>query len=307
MHSKKTTFIGSRTRLNYLMLCVFFLLLSNANGQALKSERLRILTSINYRQQDFKWSIAGNLEGKNPNIYSELTWKNLAGPRLDIDFKYKLLQKVYLRTAFSYSFIVSGSVTDTDYAEDNRTQTVFYADLQSDKGSSFAISPSLGYGFNVTGRIQISPFVGYGVRQQKFYLLDNENEGLKSTYQSFWKGPFIFLDTDFQVSQKINIEGNIAYHQVNYLAKANWNMIEAFQHPVSFRHKAKGYGIETDMKLGMKVSRSIVVFLSGKFFKWSTGEGVDELYLASGKTALTKFNDATLKGFSAGSGVKLLW
>jgi hypothetical protein len=39
--------------------------------------RTEVTLTGGWRQDDLRWNIAGNLQGTNPNILSELTWDNV--------------------------------------------------------------------------------------------------------------------------------------------------------------------------------------------------------------------------------------
>src|SRR6266567_1552270 len=98
-----------------LLLCML-----SASVAANAQERLHFSLSTGYQSENFRWSIAGSVEGTNPNILSELKWKNLAGPTVAASGDWNFWKSFTLRSAFSRLFIVSGSVTDMDYRGDNR-------------------------------------------------------------------------------------------------------------------------------------------------------------------------------------------
>src|SRR5882757_1942569 len=93
------------------MICIaiFFQLLSPCGANA---QKLTFSLSSGYQSEDFRWSIAGNSQGTNPNIYSELKWKSLSGPVLGMELGWRFWRSFVLRSSFSRLFIVSGAVTD---------------------------------------------------------------------------------------------------------------------------------------------------------------------------------------------------
>lgn len=96
------------------------------------------------------------------------------------------------------------------------------------------------------------------------------------------------------------------YRQVNYRAEGDWNLIQTFSHPMSFRRRAEGYGLEG--RLGIKYGLGrVVLLLVGDYAGWTTGKGVDELYLVSGQTSQTQLNEVVLHELGVKAGVRLGW
>ena len=262
---------------------------------------------IGYAEDNLTWSIAGNLNGQNPNIYSELIWEGLKGPQTRLNIKYNFWKSFILISDFTHFSILTGSATDSDYEEDNRTSRIFFAELNSDKGRNYSFNPALGYRFNFFGRMHLLPSIGYGINSQKLYLLDAQVPELKSTYQTLWKGPFAGLETSLDVFNTIKCQIGLRYHQVSYKAQADWNLIEEFKHPVSFEHVAKGYGIDADLRIGFEITRSFTAHLSSNYYKWSTGTGFDELFLTDGRVVKTRLNGVIRRGFTAGLGITFFY
>src|SRR5436305_1463719 len=77
--------------------------------------------SAGFLEQQFHWSIAGNYQGQNPNILSELSWKRLRAISFGAGAMGKVYPKMDWMIAFSYHATLSGKVTDPDYKKDNRT------------------------------------------------------------------------------------------------------------------------------------------------------------------------------------------
>jgi hypothetical protein len=109
----------------------------------------------------------------------------------------------------------------------------------------------------------------------------------------------------FSLSRRWQVVADATYHQVNYHARADWNMIPQFAQPVSFRHKADGYGIEADAGLRYKAGRRIWLGAGGGYFNWQTGTGIDELYLAAGGSDQTQLNGVIRKGWRCKLGVEI--
>ena len=80
---------------------------------------------------------------------------------------------------------------------------------------------------------------------------------------------------------------------MRYHATGNWNLIERFQHPVSFRHRAKGFGLENQLVMSYKMSGGLCVELRPSYSYWTTGRGIDTVYKKDQSTPKTRLNDVT--------------
>jgi hypothetical protein len=281
-----------------LCITLSLLLYNESEGQPCNVE---VSTYTGLASENFQWSIAGNIQGKNPNIYSEVVWKKLHGFSLGLKALVKLPKRFYITADLSKTIIVSGAVTDTDYQEDHRSVPSFSAVLNSDRGSTESITGGIGYEFLNTVKVSMIPYIGYGCHRQHLFLLDDAD--LKSHYKTNWAGPMVTVFTQWNFSSKLYARFIITYHQVNYNAKADWNLIETFKHPVSFKQWAKGYGAGADILFGMNLTPHTSLHFSADFFNWSTGAGIDELYLQTGETIRTKLNEVDRKGTALKLGV----
>ena len=76
---------------------------SSIKNQAKDQGRTGIAVEVGYgyRRDSFDWNIAGDLQGDNPNVLSELKWKDL------------LIHEVHLglRTNLKKSFVLKGSIS----------------------------------------------------------------------------------------------------------------------------------------------------------------------------------------------------
>ncbi len=262
--------------------------------------KLEVSAFAFYKQQDFRWSIAGNLEGQNPNVYSELIWNNLKGPGVGIAININPWKQLVFRTSYSQNSISSGTVTDTDYQQDNRESPSYQALLKSDKGNTSSLETGIGYKFFKNKKLHIIPYIGFTHDKQSLYLLKDETSSsekqLNTTYQTVWAGPYIGLEVETQLFHYSKIKFNLNYYQVDYSAKADWNMIDAFAHPISFKHEAKGYQLKSQMLADNPINKTLSIFLKGSIFYSVTAAGTDYLYL---------LNEVIGKGTEIGLGLHL--
>ncbi|RWY52549.1 hypothetical protein [Mucilaginibacter gilvus] len=286
----------------------FCVLLSTALLQAQSlQKKLQLSLSTGYQREDLKWSIAGNLDGQNPNIYSELRWIKIGGQSVAASLQWNFWNKLLLMGNYQRVSIKSGTVRDNDYSGDNRTNPAYNQLFDADKGFTRDIAFGLGYKLIDKEKFSLTPYAGYGTSKQSLYLLDRSGQyaDLNSTYETNWKGPFVKAIAAAKVAKKFTATATIAYHQSDYNSKADWNLIPTFQHPVSYRHTAKGYGVSADASLAYGITKNLVVNLGGGYFTWQTGEGIDELFLSSGGSEKTQLNGVDRKGYKLSVGLML--
>ena len=264
-------------------------------------DKLQLTVTTGYRQDDLRWSIAGNANGQDPNVLSELKWKNAAGPVTGLHVQYRFFNHWLLEGNYERSFILSGKVADTDYGGNNRTNSVYAQQFKANKGGADNWQAGLGYQFRITNIFSITPSAGYGNFHQSLYLTGITD--LNSSYKTTWHGPYGALLCSAALTKKLSLNAGVRYNQVQYRATANWNLIREFNHPESFRHTANGYGINSYTDLLYQISRIHSIGIKGSYASWQTGHGIDELYLASGESEQTQLNEVRSRNWQ----VMLQW
>lgn len=240
--------------------------------------------SAGYKVADFRWSI-----GTSPNILSEVKWQSLSGPSADAAVQVKLYRKWYIRAQLSTCFITTGKATDTDYAEDDRRSPVYHARLDSDEGNLLTLG--LYGGYMVLPHLAV--FAGYTSQAESLFLLDHaKSTNLRCTYDTRWKGISAGLSGDYNLTPRWQLSGTVEYSQLLYQAMADWNLIAAWQHPVSFTQQAQGFAIRTMLTTTFRVSSHLSLLLSAAGHLAETGTGTDQLFLESGTIQTTRFNGA---------------
>jgi len=125
------------------------LLLFLLAGPCVRAQReegkLLVRVSAGYERQDFRWSIAGNSAGQDPNIYSELKWHGVGGPSGKVDLQWKPWGRWRVFASGSRVFTRTGSFTDTDYGLDNRYDPIYRAQFNAATGHSETVSAGIGY------------------------------------------------------------------------------------------------------------------------------------------------------------------
>lgn len=276
-------------------------------GQWASGQGLEAAVSGGFQSLDLHWSIAGNSAGKAPNVYSELKWRRVAGVSAGVALRYRLRRRWVFFGVGSRVFTSMGRVSDKDYSGDNRTGVRYDQNFSGSDGYSYAVAAGAGYRLWAGKRLELVPAIGYGVSGQHLTITDPGGlyPFLNSYYQSSWFGPLVRVFLLWRGSERWELSGMVTYHQVSYRAKADWNLIADFSHPVSFRHRANGFGAEGELAVSYRVYRKVAVFCAGNGFCWETGKGVDELYRSSGASQQTQLNEVVMNGFGLRAGLRM--
>ncbi|HXB07425.1 MAG TPA: hypothetical protein VNW04_09925 [Puia sp.] len=292
--------IISRSALSILLLLI---------GQWASGQGWEAALSGGYRQENLHWSIAGNSAGQAPNIYSELKWRHVGGFAVDGALRYGFGRRWVFFAEGSRMFTSTGRVSDKDYAGDNRTNNIYEEDFAGSNGYSMTIGAGAGYRLWPGGRFELTPSLGYGVSGQHLTITDPGGfyTFLNSSYQTSWFGPFVRGAGRWRPGGRWVIDGIVTYHQVTYRANADWNLISDFSHPVSFRHRADGFGIEGELGVRYSVCRRVEVLAAMNGFAWETGTGIDELYHPGSPSQQTQLNEVVMDGLGFRLGMRWKW
>jgi hypothetical protein len=273
-----------------------------------------------YRVDDLDWNIAGNMDGTNPNIFSELTWSDLEIFQIKAGMRAAINNAIYVRASLAYGWILGGENQDSDYSGDNRTQEYSRSHNKADDGDVWDATLGLGYQFNLLSkRLRLIPLAGYSYSEQNLVITDGLQTisepalvppgerppsplgpitGLDSIYETQWTGPWLGLDVWFQASQKIMLFGSFEYHWADYEAVANWNLVDEFAHPTSFEHEADGSGIVITVAGEYVLKGPWSLSLTASYQDWSTDPGTDRLYYADGATVDTRLNEVNWESYA---------
>lgn len=246
--------------------------------------------SAGYRKDDFKWSIADG----GINVASEVHWKNTVIAQLRAAAKVNLGSDWLLRGIYTTGAVKSGTNQDSDYAGSNRTQE-FSRSNNKTGGAVRDISIGLGRKIHLFdlasgAGMYLVPLAGLSIHQQNLTMYDGQQTipangaitGLNSSYDARWKGSWLGVDALLGLSENISLSSTVEYHWVDYSAEANWNLRTDFNHPVSFRHVAKGYGVLVSVGASYRFSRNFLMNASFERQKWNTYSGYDQTSLSYG-------------------------
>ncbi|NML40104.1 omptin family outer membrane protease [Chitinophaga sp. G-6-1-13] len=277
------------------------LLFLNANGQS--GKKLKYSMQLGYHQEDFRWSIAGNTEGTNPNVYSELIWKNMSAPTFSAEIEWNPISRIVVLSDLHISQIITGKVSDKDYLGDNRTHNSYSRMFEANKGNIQAYDLMIGYRLLSSDHFMLTAALGYSIQAQRLWML-KESENLHSTYITNWHGFNFRLATYLPVNKTLGISNRATAEMFRFNARANWNLVDNFQHPLSFEDVANGFGIKEDFRLELQLNSAINLNMGGVYYHACAGKGTDKLFLSNGTVATTQFNGAVRSYFQATTGIR---
>ncbi|RFS21750.1 hypothetical protein DVR12_13900 [Chitinophaga silvatica] len=253
------------------------------------------------------WSVAGNSAGTSPNILSELKWKEQTGLGTKLSVSSSPFKHWSLNIAYQKTGTINGSATDKDYKADNRTEITYEGNFSAAKGYLQDWYTGIGYTFLCNSELICTVQLGYNNSNQLNYLLPADAStpaDLSSTYKNTWKGIVIGGIADLPLG-RITVSPGLQYRQLTYYAAGNWNLIQTFQHPLSFEHNAKGFSINPSLRVRYSITKNIGWFTSLNYEYFETGHGAETLYLRENGTANTRLNAAYRNGWSLQAGISV--
>jgi hypothetical protein len=276
-----------------------------------KPKTIEIEAGYGYRQARLDWNIAGDLQGNNPDVLSELKWKDLLIHEFHLDTRVNLNKSFILKGSINYGVIVDGDNRDSDYAADNREEEFSRSNNDADQGNTLDTLLGVGYRFRlISESCSVIPLVGYSYHRQNLTMRDGYQtitwaggpplgsfRGLDSTYDAKWQGPWIGLEMILETEKFAKTLPPISfyvaweYHWADYYAEADWNLRDDFMHPRSFEHEADGTGMVTSLGVCLRLNDKWSVRLGYETEEWSTEEGVDKLFLSNDTVVKTRLNE----------------
>jgi hypothetical protein len=267
--------------------------------------RFTLALDAGMREDNLDWSIAGDSSGSNPNILSELTWKNLRSYQVRLTSRMDIHDRFRISAALARGLIYEGENQDSDYLGDNRTLEWSRSNNASDDGQVWDFSLGLGPRFDFgLDYFALVPMLGFSYHVQKLTMSDGHQtippngvfSGLDSTYDTEWQGPWLGISLELNAKQPlwffqgVVFDLTFQYHWVDYEAEADWNLRETFAHPKSFEHKAYGYGMVYGLGATFFLSDRWSLALAFDYSEWETDNGTDRVFFSDGSSGTTQLN-----------------
>ena len=283
---------------------------------------IRFSPGVRYDRLD--WSTAGS--GDNyPNILSELAWTDLYSHQWTLEGAFTVKPNFHWRGAVSFALIESGQVRDSDYDGDNRTREYSRSISETSDDYLWDVTMGIGPAFHPgKGRLMLAPLIGFSVHSQDLRITNGTqviatpprtpplgplDPALNSTFQTQWKGPWVGIDlrykTDRHPSKSAAEFGlSLEYHfAASYSAEANWNLRSDLQHPVSFRQRAQGQGLQVSGVWSILYNQRIGLNLGLKYQYWTTSSGTISIFRSDGEILEARLNSVNRESTSFSIGV----
>ena len=112
-----------------------------------KNMEVEFSMSAGPRKDELSWSIAGSPAGTNPNVLSELAWTSVDSYQITLANRVRFRRHFYCRSQFDFAWVQDGTVRDSDYDDNDRTDEWSRSISESSGDEAWDISTSIGYAF----------------------------------------------------------------------------------------------------------------------------------------------------------------
>lgn len=290
----------------------------------LYTDALAVSPYLDHTKTDMVWSIgAGPSTNYSPNVLSELSFDQLKsrGWGLNIAYLNKLNNKWAFNLEGDYfrSSIKKGDIQDSDYEGDDRTEEFSrsYSDASGDalerkqtalgfkyrwfdtKGHYLGLMigrHDFDFDVNMTNGVQIVPLESNGLTLA----------GLDSTYDSRFLSTFAAVTTE-HVFNWGTVGFRYEKHDVEFDAKANWNLRSEFAHPVSFAHTGEGDGETLTLGYTYTVTKAWDVYVNWSRRQIEISDGYDHTFFVDGSSIVLRLNNVDYDSESMQGGVRYIF
>lgn len=299
-------------RLCRLLAAATLLFAATAASRAEVERRFSFSLSPEYRSDELSWSIAGEADGTNPNILSELDWRDLRAYGLRGGLEYRALRWLALGAEGSYAWITDGANTDSDYDRDDRRGLFSRSTAETDGYLLDAEAVVAVDFFARSARFGAAPLAGLAFYRQHLndtsgvQRVDKETgetgpfPGLDSEYTAGWTGGFAGLKLWARPSRAISAALEARFYLADYGAEAVWNLRDDFKQNPSFRHDAGGEGWSVRLAAGWEFRPLWTLALYAGWRSFSAKDGTDTTFTKSDGVIKTRLNKSEWDSFQAG-------
>ena len=290
----------------YILIALYFIIANAVIAQNLTiptqytQSTLSIKPKIGYSLSETAFNIAGNEQGTNPNILSELIWDPTNSLEYGIEVKLNT-NKFIINTDFQLNRTFMGNVSDIDYDGNNRTLITSELHLSNHEGNGYTLKLQPGYDWSNKDNLSFTTYLSFSYMQRNMYLLNDKDwnssnmnyiDGLNSYYKYKFPNYGIGGQFNYQLNQKwattIHLEGYLS----KYYAYGNWNLIKEFEKPISYEHKGNGKKIDSGLGLTYKINSSTNIGINYNFNYFNVENGKDYLYHKTDGLLKAKLNAA---------------
>jgi hypothetical protein len=245
------------------------------------------------------WNTGG--ANHTPDILSELEWSNVPSQQISLNARGLIRKHIYLHSHFDYAWINSGEVRDSDYSRDDR-HGEWSRSISQTKGDH--VWDGLlggGYAFELKkGEWLIAPLIGVSIHKQNFRITDGRqvisktpptdfntppdigslSSDLNSMYRTQWTSSWIGYDLRYQMipdpyqNPWMVFRFSMFYHPwADYHGKAEWNLRNDLDHPISFEHNADATGLSVQFEWSLRLPRNFHFNFNVNYENWNAEAG----------------------------------
>jgi hypothetical protein len=267
-----------------------------------------------YRQDRFQWSLAGF--DNFPNVLSQLSWKDLRIAQFGATGSYVSCTNYAIRFDVQYGNIYHGKVYDADYAGNDKTDLAILSENNAGKGHVYDLSIAGGYRVTSTcSRFTATILAGYSQYAQYLHIYDGHQlvpvdvrfDGLNSTYDTRWYGPWAGVDFEARVERCAFLTGGFEWHMLAYRGHGNWNLRDDIGR---FDHKAYGMGYIARLGAKWEIWNHWSLGVTGSYRNFRTRHGHENLIVfdEGGRFRMrSRFNQAKWHGYSVSAIIAWRW
>ncbi|MFH1146870.1 MAG: hypothetical protein V1736_04100 [Pseudomonadota bacterium] len=286
------------------MVIIYSVLLPSASLAADLDLTVDLITG--YRIDNLDLGIAGDINGYNPNVLSELKWTDVEAYQVGLGARALILDHYCARASISRALAYRGTCRDSDYTGDHRTGEYARSYADADDSKFFDLSVGLGYQFRFFSNVlALTPMAGFSYSGQKLAMtngvqtVDEDGDeydelgplsGLDSTYEAKWSSWWAGIDLSVNPIRRLTIFGTIEYHYADYTSDADWNLREDLAHPTSFSDRANGEGVVISGGIGYSFMDDWAAAVRVDYQEWWTDSGIATAFGAFGGSSDTRLN-----------------
>lgn len=273
---------------------------------------LSLALDSGWRRDDFEWTIAGDSQGRHPNVLSDLDWSHLEIVPVSLSAGVRLHDHWRVQLAGGYGWIVDGGSRDSDYDFNNR-KGEFSRSHADTKGRTIDAAFAIGCDLpEVTRGVTLTPWIGLSYHQQHLndhngvQIIDAETgelgpfRGLDSTYTAEWFGVSFGVDALVRMSVNTRLTFGARYELVTYEADADWNLRPDLR---GFEHRADGDGWHLSAGFEWDFARRWTLGVHADWSLFQTDAGEDRTDFSDGSSFKTRLNEVRWESVGVRAGV----
>lgn len=277
---------------------IVFLSLYSLNSIA-KNVESTIAYGIGERNTTVDWNIAGNLQGTNPNVISELIWRDIKSRQILVSGIWTE-GDYFLQASGEYGKVYSGQNQDSDYGADNKQNEFSRSINNAGKGYMFDLELNYGKSYVVSSKLKIDASLGYSKHRQHLQMYEGNQvigsaslAGLDSLYQSNWSGPQVGIGMSYK--NDVNVYSlNYTHQDISLNGHTNWNLRADLKHPISMTQTGSGSGNKISAGYERAVSDFSSLSLTLSRYNYSAN-GVHVFHTLSSGDPAQKLNEVNWK------------